>query len=206
MRALDSVVQTLPVLLGHASLAAVGWHLEGLPPAGLKKYVLIAAPHTSNYDLTLMLALASVAGVRVSWMGKHTLFKGPGGAVLSAAGGIPVFRSERRNMVDQMADLFAQRDAMVLAVPPEGTRGHTDYWKSGFYHIAKAANVPIVMGYLDYGRKRGGFGPALTPSGDVRADMDQFRAFYGPIQARYPDKKGRIRLKEEDAAEDAQAR
>jgi 1-acyl-sn-glycerol-3-phosphate acyltransferase len=103
-------------------------------------------------------------------------------------------------MVQQMAQAFAERDELVLAIPPAGTRHYTEYWKSGFYYIAQAANVPIVLGFVDYARKQAGFGPHFHPSGDVSADMDIARAFYADIQGKYPDDKSRPRLKGEDQA------
>jgi 1-acyl-sn-glycerol-3-phosphate acyltransferase len=119
------------------------------------------------------------------------------GWLMRAAGGIPVVRSRRNNLVDQAADLLREADSLVLVVPAEGTRGYVPHWKSGFYYIARAAEVPIVMGYLDYARKRGGFGPELIPTDDLRADMDEIRAFYADKVGRHPEWTGEIRLKEE---------
>jgi 1-acyl-sn-glycerol-3-phosphate acyltransferase len=180
-------------------LAATGWQPEGARPSAAK-FVLIAAPHTSNWDLLYLLALAAVFGVNVRWMGKHTLFRGPAGPVLRALGGIPIRRHRNENVVQAMARAFAECDELALVVPAEGTRSRAPYWKSGFYHIARSAGVPIVMGYLDYPRRRGGFGPALVPSGDVRADMDRIRAFYADKVGRHPAGSGPVRLREEDDA------
>lgn len=174
-----------------------GWEPEGKRPAA-RKFVLLAAPHTSNWDLAYLLALATVLDVRVSWIGKHTLFLGPMGPIMRWLGGISIDRRKRSNMVAQMAEAFSKTDALALTIPPEGTRSLAPHWKSGFYHIAREAKVPIVLGFLDYARKRGGFGPEIIPTGDVRADMDKIRAFYDGIQARYPKKFGPVRLKEED--------
>ncbi len=182
--------------LAKLFLRITGWRSEGGLPVE-RKFVLIAAPHTSNWDLAYLLALAETYDVRVSWMGKHTLFRGPLGWLMRAVGGIPVRRDRRNSLVKQMAEEFRRRDELILTVPAEGTRGYTPHWKSGFYAIAREANVPIVMGFLDYERKVGGFGPALIPTGDIRADMDEFRAFYSAGQARYPDLFGEVRLKEE---------
>ncbi|MGH0037064.1 MAG: lysophospholipid acyltransferase family protein [Myxococcota bacterium] len=182
--------------LARAFLRGTGWETEGGRPLQ-DRFVLIAAPHTSNWDLAYLLAMASTFELRISWMGKSTLFRGPMGSVMRRLGGVPVERSRRTNMVDALADEFARRDQLALVVPAEGTRSYTAHWKSGFYHIARTANVPIVMGYLDYTRKRGGFGPALLPTGDIRADMDQIRDFYGDKQGKYPECFGEIRLKEE---------
>lgn len=179
-------------------LQATGWTAEGTRPQA-DRYVLIAAPHTSNWDLIYMLAFAQVFDVEPRWMGKHTLFEGPFGGLMHKLGGIPVRRSEKGNLVAQLAQVIRESESICLAVPVEGTRSYAPYWKSGFYHIARAAQVPIVMSYLDYSRKVGGFGPSIMPTGDIRADMDQIRAFYAGKAGRFPNEVGDIRLKEEDA-------
>jgi 1-acyl-sn-glycerol-3-phosphate acyltransferase len=168
-----------------------------MPP---ERCVLIAAPHTSNWDLAYLLALSWVVGVRVSWMGKHALFRGPMGPVMRALGGVPVRRDRRNDLVAQMAAAFAQGPSLVLTVPAEGTRGYTPRWKSGFYRIAQAADVPIVLGYLDYARRRGGFGPQISATGDVKRDMDRIRAFYADKVARHPRSFGPVELAAEDVA------
>jgi 1-acyl-sn-glycerol-3-phosphate acyltransferase len=183
-------------LVARLFLRLTGWRPEGARP-NVPRFVLIAAPHTSNWDLAYLLALATVFDLKISWMGKHVLFRPPLGWLMRRSGGIPIVRHLRGNMVDQMADTLRNSEQMALVVPSEGTRGHTPYWKSGFYHIARSADVPIVMGYLDYPRKRGGFGPALQTTGDVRLDMDEIRAFYAGKTGKYPDLFGPIRLKEE---------
>ena len=179
-------------------LDRAGWEPEGKRPEA-RRYVLIAAPHTSNWDLFYLLALSELFDVRVSWLGKHVLFRPPLGWLMRRLGGIPVVRHRRGNLVAQVAESFSRVEDLALVVPAEGTRGYVEYWKSGFYHIARTAGVPIVMGYLDFARRRGGFGPALEPSGDVRADMDRIRAFYADKVGRYPELFGPVRLREEDA-------
>jgi len=183
-------------LAARTFLRLTGWQAEGGRPLE-RKFVLIAAPHTSNWDLLFLLAFAALYDIRIAWMGKHTLFRGPMGRVMRALGGVPVVRSHRTRLVDTLAGEFGRREELALVVPAEGTRRYTAHWKSGFYHIARRADVPIVLGFLDYGRRRGGFGPALRPSGDVRSDMDQIRDFYSDKAGRYPDQFGSIRLKEE---------
>lgn len=178
-------------------LKLMGWAPEGVAPEH-PKFVLIAAPHTSNWDFPLLLALGVVFGVKVSWVGKHTLFRPPFGRLMRALGGISVDRRRSGNMVQQIAETLRRADRLALTIPAEGTRGYVDYWKSGFYHVAREADVPIVCGYLDYRTRRGGFGGSFTPTGDVRADMDRVRAFYADKTARYPKLFGRVRLKEED--------
>ncbi len=177
-------------------LKMTGWEVEGPRPLE-RRFVLIAAPHTSNWDLAYLLALSAVSGVKCSWMGKHGLFRPPLGWLMRRLGGIPVVRHQTRTMVSQMVDVFGEAEVLALVVPAEGTRSRVAHWKSGFYHIALGAKVPIVMGYLDYARRRGGFGPALHPTGDMRKDMDKIRAFYADKTGRYPEKFGEVRLRDE---------
>ena len=183
-------------LLARLFLLLTGWAPEGTRPAA-RRYVLIAAPHTSNWDLAYLLALATVLDVKVSWMGKRELFQGPLGWVMRRVGGIPVRRDRRTNMVQQMAEVIEGSESIGLVVPAEGTRGYSPHWKSGFYQIARTANVPIVMGFLDFARRRGGFGPELIPTGDLSQDMDEIRGFYADKIGKFPENFGPVRLKEE---------
>ncbi len=183
--------------LGELHLRLTGWRLDGDKPA-LRKYVLIGAPHTSNWDLVYTLALGFVSEVRIAWLGKHTLFRGPLGWLFRRLGGIPVDRSAPHGMVAEIARHFAVEDALVLVVAPEATRRRVEYWKSGFYQIAREACVPIVLGFLDYPHRRGGYGPAITPTDDVSADMDAIRAFYRDKVGRRPHCQGPIRLRKEE--------
>ncbi len=182
--------------LARTYLALTGWRQEGDPPSSAK-YVVIAAPHTSNWDLVYLLALGRVYAVKPAFMAKHTLLRGPMGWLMRKLGGIPIRRDRRGNMVEQMTKNFENRSEMMLVVPAEGTRGRAPHWKSGFYQIALAANVPIALGFLDYERKVGGFGPELQPSGDMAQDMDHIRGFYCEVSGKHPDLFGDIRLREE---------
>ncbi len=181
------VVRSVLRWLSSALLRAFGWRLEGQPPPS-PKYVLIAAPHTSNWDLVLMLAMAFMYPLKLYWMGKHTLFRRPFGPVMKWLGGIPIDRRSAHNVVEHVAAQFAAADELVLAVPPEGTREWTPSWKTGFYHIAFEADVPISLGYIDYRRKVGGLGPVLRPSGNIQADMEQVREFYTGVTAKHPNR------------------
>jgi 1-acyl-sn-glycerol-3-phosphate acyltransferase len=182
--------------LGRLWIRFFGWTVEGDLPSG-GKAVLIAAPHTSNWDFPFMLAAAFVLQVRLSWMGKDTLFKRPFGRLFHRMGGIPIHRSAAHGVVEQIADRLKQAQAMIVAVAPSGTRAHRDHWKSGFYWIAVRAQVPIVCGYLDYARKKAGLGLSLIPTHDLRADMDRIRDFYREIRGRYPELETTIRLLDE---------
>jgi 1-acyl-sn-glycerol-3-phosphate acyltransferase len=184
-------------LLARIIISTTGWKPDGLRPDA-KKFVLIAAPHTTNWDFIYLLAFAALFDVEISWMGKHNLFRWPFGPFMRAIGGVPVRRSKREKLVTAMARTFDDHEELGLVVPAEGTRRYVEYWKSGFYHIAMTANVPIVMSYLDYSKKIGGFGPGFFPQGNIRQDMDTIRAFYEGRKGKFPDQFGRIRLREED--------
>lgn len=162
-----------------------------------KKLVLIAAPHTSNWDLIQLVAAKCLLDIEISWMGKHTLFWWPLGPIMRALGGVPIRRDHPEGAVEQIVRTFDEVEALCLLITPEGTRSYTPYWKSGFYRIAKAAGVPIQLGFVDYSRHQAGFGPTFMPSDDLRADMDKIRAFYAGKTARHPDQAGEVRLREE---------
>lgn len=184
-------------LIGLAILGALGWRLEG-PAPPVHKAVVIAAPHTSNWDFVIGLAAAWAYGIRWSWLGKDALFRWPWGWFMRWVGGVAVDRSGPHGLVGQVADRIRASDAIMLAVPAEGTRGWAPYWRSGFYWIAHAAGVPIVCGFLDYPRRRVGFGLALAPTGDPAADMAKIRAFYADKPGKFPELAGPVRLEVED--------
>lgn len=184
-------------LLGVIGLKLFGWKTGEEPPT-IDKYVLIASPHTTNWDFFFMMLIAFYHGMRISWMGKKDIFRWPWGWFFRMLGGVAVNRKGNHNIVQQMAKTFSESERMILVVPASGTRSYRDYWKSGFYYIAKGAEVPIVPGYLDYEKKQGGFGPPLLPSEDISADMDVFRDFYKDIKGKFPKKTSRIRLRIED--------
>lgn len=168
-------------------LRLTGWRIEGQLPPGTTKAVLIAAPHTSNWDLPYTLMVAFALRLNVVWMGKASLFRAPFGPIMRWLGGIAVQREQRNNLVQASADaIVAAPMALQLIVPPEGTRKKTREWKSGFYYIALAAKVPIVMAYMDYTEKRSGLGPLFTPTGDFEADLQRIKAFYAPFKGRNP--------------------
>ncbi len=184
--------------LGRLFLALFGWQVEGNLPDATKKAVVIAAPHTSNWDLPFMLAVSYVLGVKPSWLGKREMFRGPFGWLLRRLGGIPVDRGARSNLVQQAIACFAQSDRLFLVIPPSGTRSRAPYWKSGFYHIARGVGVPVICTFLDYRRRVGGIGPVLDTTGDVAHDMGAIREFYGGVTAKYPARTTPARLREED--------
>lgn len=164
-----------------------GWKPEGERPH-LSRYVIIAAPHTSNWDFLYTICLAFILEIKPFIMMKAAWFRWPMGPFLRWLGAIPVDRSRSTRVVARSIRAFREDPRMVLVVPPAGTRRKVMYWKTGFYHIARGANVPIVLGYLDYRRKVGGIGPVVHPTGNMEADMKIIRDFYADISGKYPMK------------------
>jgi len=165
--------------------------------------VVIAAPHTTNWDFPITLAMAKVSGVRISWLGKEQLFRGPMGPIMRWLGGVAVDRSAAGGMVAALANELRTRDQLALVVPAEGTRSRTECWKSGFYRIAEVAEVPVVLAYVDRSTRSGGFGPAIEITGDMSADMDRIRAFYDGKTGLKAGRFGPVRLREEGSPEGA---
>ncbi len=171
-----------------------GWRLAGALP-DVKKYVIIGAPHTSNWDFPLALGLAFCFQVKMFWMGKHTLFRWPLGGVMRWLGGIAVNRSANQNLVAQAVETMRASHKLVLAIPPEGTRSKVRYWKTGFYFIALESETPIVLAFLDFKNKVAGFGPTFMPTGDLEKDMQTIQAFYAPIEGKYASLTGLAEVK-----------
>ncbi len=164
-----------------------GWAVEGDLPTD-PKFVLAGAQHTSNWDFCVFVGAVEEFGRFLHFMGKDALFRWPLTGLMYGLGGVPVDRSSRRNMVQQMADQFAARDEFLLVVAPEGTRGATDKWKTGFYQIAMEAGVPIVCAAPDYPSRRVRIGPTIRPTGDYETDMAPALAFFRASTPRHPDK------------------
>ncbi|MEO9600274.1 lysophospholipid acyltransferase family protein [Parasphingorhabdus sp.] len=164
-----------------------GWTAvqENPPP---RKAVIIAAPHTSNWDFIYFFGLTNKLRIQSYWIGKNTLFKWPWGDMMRRMGGIPVDRSKSQNMVDAMVEEFNRRDDFLLTIPPEGTRGSVKQWRTGFYYIALKAKVPLIIGMMDYAKKTGGLGPSFMPSGDYEADMEKLSSFYHSVTPKFPGK------------------
>ncbi len=185
-------VNTLLRGFSIAFLKITGWKIEGsLPPDG-QKSVLIAAPHTSNWDLPYTLMVAFVLRLNIYWMGKEQIFKPPFRGLMMWLGGIPVKRESANNLVAASVQAIQAADGpLQLVVPPEGTRSKVRYWKTGFYYIATGAGVPIVLAYMDYERKLSGLGPVFHPSGDLEADMARIQDFYAPFKGRNAAQSGK---------------
>jgi 1-acyl-sn-glycerol-3-phosphate acyltransferase len=164
-----------------------GWRAEGQLPAD-RKFVIMGACHTSNWDFLVFLGTIHALGRQVRFIGKHSLFKWPLGGFMRALGGVPVDRSARQDLVGQIVAQFEAHDDFALIVAPEGTRSRTSDWKTGFYQIALKAGVPIVCAGPDYPRKRGVIGPIIWPTGDYREDLKPAFAFFRSITPKHPER------------------
>lgn len=165
-------------LIARAYWAVSRYDFRSEPPPASGAGVLLGVPHTSNWDFVIMLAIAWRHRFAPKWLGKHTLFKKPFGPIMRALGGIPVNRKNPAGLVDEIVGRVADGERFFLVVTPEGTRSKGTHWKSGFYRIAKAAELPVVLGYVDSATRTAGLGPTMELTGDVVADMDRIRAFY----------------------------
>jgi 1-acyl-sn-glycerol-3-phosphate acyltransferase len=181
--------------LARVILRFFGWKIKDkLPP--LSKYVLIGAPHTSNWDGILMILVIWALPLKLTWVGKDSLFRWPLGWFMRSLGGIPVNRRAKNNFTQQMIQEFSQREQLYLAIAPEGTRSKTKRWKTGFYYIALGAGVPIVLASLDYENKEVGLEKLLVPTSELSADFEIIRAFYAPFKGKNPHLQGEITYQE----------
>lgn len=194
----DPTEHNSPVLnkIGRFWLWLFGWEVRAELPE-IPRYVIVGGPHTSNWDFPFGLATFYSLNMKLSWMGKDTLFRPPLGYFMRAIGGIAIDRNSSHGVVDQMVEQFDRNDHLIIGLAAKGTRRKTDYWKSGFYWIAYKAGVPIVCAYLDYEKKLARIGLTLKPTGDVKKDMDAIRRFYEGVVARRPENADNIRLREE---------
>jgi 1-acyl-sn-glycerol-3-phosphate acyltransferase len=167
-------------------LYAGGWECVGGIP-DVRKAVLIAAPHTSNWDGFWLLVYKVSVGLDLHFLAKDALFWWPLGNLLRALGALPLDRDAGTQVVRQLGEAFANNEQFYLALAPEGTRKWKPYWKTGFYRIARAANVPVFLGFIDYRTKRLGLGGSITLTGDTENDLDKIRAFYEPLSGRRPE-------------------
>jgi len=162
-------------------LKFIGWNAKG-EETTIKKFVLIGAPHTSNWDFPLMLMVVLKLKLSVFWMGKHTLFPFPFAGLMKWLGGIPINRSASHNVVRETVKHYKENKELIVLIPPEGTRSKVSEWKTGFYHIANMANVPILLGYVDAKNKEAGFVDFFYPTGSPEKDMDEIQKFYAPLK------------------------
>lgn len=186
------------LLLSRLYLKLARWRVVEPPEPFADKMVLVAAPHTSNWDFLITITAAKVSGLYIQWLGKEALFRGPMGPLMRALGGIAIDRSAATGTVAQMVSVFDRYDKLCLVVPAEGTRSKTEYWKSGFYRIAETAGVPIILGFIDKSTRTCGFGPQIRVTGNMKADMDKFREFYEGKTGLKAGRFGPVRLRDED--------
>ncbi|MFD5224914.1 1-acyl-sn-glycerol-3-phosphate acyltransferase [Microbacterium sp. NPDC058342] len=163
--------------------------------------VLVGAPHTSNWDFVLMLAIAWRLRIDIRWLGKKSLFSGWRGPIMRAMGGIPVDRSDPSRVVEEIVTRVRDGESFCLVVTPDGTRQGHAHWKSGFYRIARETGLPVTLGYVDRTSMTTGLGPSWEVTGDVSADMDRIRAFYADKAGLRPEHRVEPRLREETAGE-----
>lgn len=166
-------------------------------PAPARPTILIGAPHTSNWDFVLMLAIAWRLRIDVHWLGKKSLFRGWRGPIMRRLGGMAVDRSDPARVVGEVIDQVTAGSVFALVITPDGTRGGNEYWKSGFYRIATATGMPLTLGFVDGPSRTCGLGPTIEATGDVQADMDRIRAFYADKAGVRPERRTEPRLREE---------
>lgn len=172
--------------LGRSVLKLMGWRIEGQLPK-LDKFVAIGAHHTSNWDFVIFIAMKFVLRLNARWFGKHSIFRWPFGGLMRTWGGIAIRRDRQLNTVEQAVQAFRENREFILVLSPEGTRKKVERWKMGFYHIARGAGVPIVMGALDYQNRRVVIGPTFYPTGDEQADLATMLAFFRPFVPKKPE-------------------
>jgi len=178
------VIKTLCHWLARLILKITGWKITGEHP-GVKKYVMIAAPHTTNWDFFFGLLLMLYFEDDVRWMGKKQIFRWPFGWIMKWFGGLPVDRSRSNNLVASVVEEFNRSEKLIITVPPEGSRSKAHTWKTGFYYIAAGAKVPILLAFLDYGKRTGGYGPLFIPTDDIESDMIKIKEFYKDMRGKY---------------------
>lgn len=174
------------------------WTLTSEAPPS-RPTILIGAPHTSNWDFVLMLAIAWRLGIEIHWLGKSSLFRGWRGPIMRSIGGIAVDRADPARVVKDVVDQVNTGAVFGLVITPDGTRGGNDYWKSGFYRISRETGMPLTLGFVDRTTMTSGLGPTIDLTGDVTADMDRIREFYADKAGLRPERRTVPRLREEDA-------
>lgn len=183
--------------LAYKLLSLLGWRFAGELP-DKPKLIVAGAPHTTNWDFILFLAALHRYDMKVSYLAKHTLFRWPFKYFFEAFGGIPVDRSRRGGVVGQVKRAFDDKEKMILVVAPEGTRGRTEFWKSGFIKIAEGVGVPVVFAAVDYPTKTVRLSPPVSYHGDVSTFMEHARSFFGTSQGLVPENGGPVRVREEE--------
>jgi 1-acyl-sn-glycerol-3-phosphate acyltransferase len=191
--------------LWYALFRLIGWKATYYDP-GTNKYICVVWPHTSNLDFFIGFIFSRAYPLpNPNFFAKDSLFKGTFGPLWRWLGGIPVVRDRSTNFVDQVAAEFQRRDKIMIAITPEGTRKHTEYWRSGFYYIALAAKTPLVLASMDYSKRLITYGKTLMPTGDLDADLERIREFYAGVMGRHPERQGEIRMRPSSDEQPVQA-
>ena len=167
---------------------SLGWKSVGEVPSDIKKYIIIGAPHTSNWDFFYGILFFLMKGIPLKFFIKKEWYFFPFNILLKSLGGIPVDRSKKENLTDQIADFFNQHEKLAILITPEGTRSYNPKWKKGFYYISQKTKAPIVLGYIDYEKKIGGFGPVFNITDDVEKDLETIKNFYKDKKGKFPEK------------------
>jgi 1-acyl-sn-glycerol-3-phosphate acyltransferase len=188
----DALSQMLSVCAAWLFRIA-GWRIEGTLPE-TPKLLVAAAPHTTNWDFLAMLGVVLIIRLPVHWLGKHTIFRPPLGSIFARLGGIPIDRGKSTNVVQQLVQVFAARERFVLTISPEGSRRQVGRWKSGFYHIAKGAAVPLLLVSVHHPRRTVTIGAPFYPSDDAAADARRITTFFATAQGKFPQALGAIEL------------
>ncbi len=181
-------------IISRLILKLLGWRLDEQLPAA-KKYVLIAYPHTSNWDFILGMLAKWAMNMPLNWVAKQSMFWGPFRPLFIAMGGVPIDRAKTFGFIQKNIELFKSRDTFVLGLMPEGTRSKTDHLKSGFYYIADGVNVPIALAYLDYKNKKLGVGKVMQTSGNIKNDFSVIKEFYQNMVGYNPENQSQLVIK-----------
>ena len=187
-------------LISRLILKLIGWKLDERVPE-TQRYVMIGYPHTSNWDFILGMLAKWGMDLPINWVAKHSMFWGPFKPIFMAMGGVPLNREKTTGFIQKNIELFAQRERFILGLMPEGTRSKTDHWKTGFYHIAHGANVPIALAYMDYKNKVIGVGDVMLTSGDIHADLETIKEFYKDKIGYKPEKQSAISIAAKNASD-----
>jgi len=180
--------------IGRGLFRLMGWEIDYRLPDD-PKMLIIFAPHTSNWDVLHALGAACVLGLKPSWLVKSNIYIGPLKKVVDWLGGIPIDRHKNQNKVEGIANAIRETDQIIMGLCPEGTRSYTEYWRSGFYHIARLAKIPVHFGFIDYPSKTIGAHPGFIPTGDIEAEMKKIATFYQDKRGKHPKNVGPVRFK-----------
>lgn len=191
------LIKAVGWLVGSSGLVLLGWNVENNLP--VKKGIIIVAHHTTNWDFIIGMLTNFKLGIFSFWIAKSSAFFFPVGIILRALRGIPIDRSSAHDVVNQVVEIIHAHEEMYLTITPEGRRKKVDYWKSGFYHMAIQAQVPLVCAAFDYRTRTIWFSKAMNVTGNIKRDMDEIRNFYADVVGKYPENHGTIRLRSENA-------